>query len=87
MGSEEQGGKGSTDTFKSIVGSVDIDKDEHRKCLNCIRYRPTHQNPGNGLCTRTLFADDGKFLGRANENVTEDYFCDQFASRFGEQQQ
>ncbi|MEK8022195.1 MAG: hypothetical protein AAB229_00125 [Candidatus Hydrogenedentota bacterium] len=75
------------DTIRTILGDITIATDEHQRCVNCVRYRPSRHEPGTGFCTRTLFDAAGQFLGRANEPVREDYFCPQFLSRLGQQQQ
>lgn len=74
-------------TLSTVIGEIVVSKDEHLRCLNCIRYRVSRHKPSFGFCTRTLFDDNGVFLGRANEEVREDYYCAQFRSRLGEQQQ
>jgi len=71
----------------TIVGPVNIDKDEHQRCVNCVRFRVSRATPGQGICTRTLFDEKGKYVGRANEEVAENYCCEQFLSKFGGQQQ
>lgn len=76
-----------TERIDTVIGQIVVSKDEHLRCLNCIRYRASRQKPGAGYCTRTLFDENGTFLGRANEDVLENYWCNQFRSRLGEQQQ
>lgn len=77
---------GGEETVRTIVGEIRISREEHRRCLHCIRYRPSNQTPGAGRCGRPMYDARGKFLGRANETVTEHHVCDHFVSRIGGQQ-
>lgn len=76
-----------SDLIDTVIGQIALPKDEHLRCVNCIRFRVSRQKPGTGICTRTLFDEKGTFLGRANEEVVEGFWCSQFRSRLGEQQQ
>lgn len=73
--------------IRTVIGEITVARSEHERCSNCVRFRPSRHNPGHGFCTRTLYDAEGKFLGRANEEVREDYCCGQFLSRLGQQQQ
>lgn len=78
---------GGDDVLQTILGEIRLSQEEHRRCLHCVRFRPSNQSPGAGRCGRPRYDEKGHFLGRANEEVTENHLCDAFVSRIGGQQQ
>lgn len=75
-----------TDVLRTVIGAIEMDRDEHVRCAHCIRFRRSRREAGRGYCSRPLYDERGRYLGRANEDVAETHRCEHFLSRLGEQQ-